>query len=116
VTTSRRPAKRVIRIGHYRCALQPFSRGAAAELSRNGDYDASTKAIRIDASISAAHQGEILLHEMIHGLFDAYGWEEPLTEEQCCQKLGKALAATFQTNPWLHDVLRDALSGKKGVV
>jgi hypothetical protein len=105
-----------LKIGHYECPVLPFDPGKAIEADQNGLYDTTNKTIHIDSALTPVHQAEILLHEIIHAAWDAYGWVEPMTEENCCSMLSKALAAILQANPNLAPTLMLALLNKKAIV
>jgi hypothetical protein len=106
----------IIRVGHYRVEVRPFGPGEAAAEDKNGDYDNDTKTVRIDSDIPTEFQAEILIHEVIHALWDFHAWPETMTEEEVCARLAKGLSGLFSANPTLHRILGAALSGKKGIV
>jgi hypothetical protein len=51
----------------------------------------------------------VLMHEVIHAIFDIYKIKGRLNEEAVCENLDAPLAALLVDNPHLVDKVRDAI-------
>ena len=62
-----------------------------------GEIDYVKQEIRIDKKLKKERKREVLLHEIIHGLTEAVGLDEKLTEQDI-QSLARAIYALFRSN------------------
>jgi hypothetical protein len=104
-----------VQVGHHAVSVECFPAGGPDD-GRCGDYLSSRLRIRVDNDLPATIQAETLIHELIHAMYDAHGWENAMTEEQVCEALGRGLAQLFQANPEIYAVIDKALTKGKPVV
>lgn len=81
-----------------------------------GLYEACNSAILIDARISPQEQARVLLHEILHAVWDIRNMPKSVTEELACSLLDGALATVIRDNPILLTLLGDALNLNVGIL
>ena len=92
-------------IGHLDYEVRPMTEDDESHGVNNGETDLETQEILIDCSTSAARQMEVLLHEIVHALWNAYDMPARAGEERVCGFLGNGLTAVMRANPHLLPVL-----------
>jgi hypothetical protein len=70
-----------------------------------------TQEILIDPDLSSARQLEILLHEIIHAIWEAYLLPATVEEEEAAGMLGRFLSAVLTDNPILLKAIEQAKRG-----
>lgn len=65
-------------------------------VAADGQIDFSAQTISIDESISEQKQEQVLMHEIVHGIFDQLGFSEQSEDEQLVQSLAVALHQTLR--------------------
>jgi hypothetical protein len=92
---------RNIRVGPFSISVETVARDVA-DLGRfNGGFIAETLRIIIQECFTPQRMREVLLHEIIHAMHDAYGWPAEMTEENLSMTLPAALIQFQQDNPAL---------------
>ena len=61
------------------------------------DYDTST--ISIDANVSEYTKSVSLLHEIVHGILDARGFQEESSDEELVEQTARCLYSTLLHSP-----------------
>lgn len=103
----------VIQVGHRSIPVRRLDREIAKEGGFRGDYDPVTNEIRVDATLPPDQQAEVLLHELLHALWDDRDLEDKASEEAAVTALAKGLCAMFVVNSKLPALLLSALEGKR---
>lgn len=103
-----------IKIGGRRYAVSPMPVGDRAELLGRIDRDHST--LVMNPNVSPDNQAETLLHEILHGVYFAYGLKPGADEETVVTAFGTGLMAVFVDNPTLYKTLMDAALRGRPVV
>ena len=78
----------------------------------DGKFNDKTGEIIIDSSLLPNVKAEILLHEVIHGIWHHFGLDSGgLSPERVVDSIGKGLATVIRDNPeflsWLEDNLQE---------
>lgn len=81
-----------------------------------GLYEACNSAILIDARISPQEQARVLLHEILHAVWDIRNMPKNVTEELACGLLDGALATVIRDNPILLPMLGGALNYNRDIL
>ena len=103
-------------VGHLDIQVFPWGDAEADSEDADGIYDVSKDAIYIRASRSPSEQLRILLHEILHVIWDTWGMgEAALTEEETCSKLDLGLVNVFKDNPHLIDLMAAVFKDGKGI-
>lgn len=77
-----------------------------------GLWSTKDHAIYIHPDYPPSEQARILWHEIIHGFYWVYNWDDtPRTEESICDLLESPLTALFNDNPHLAAALAGAAAG-----
>lgn len=63
----------------------------------DGEINYQTLEIKIDKSLAEEKKAQILMHEILHGLFDSLGMIELRDDEKAVQSLATALYHLFST-------------------
>ena len=92
-----------LRIGHLDYTVRLF-RDDEDQKGMWGDCCSHNLEIRLVRS-NPARQLEVLIHEIGHAAWDAYGMPEKATEERAVLFIGGAFAAVIRNNPHLLPVL-----------
>lgn len=99
-----------VRIGHLSFDVLPLPPEMAEENEAWGLIDWTKGAIFVDPTRPPAAQAGLLLHEIMHGLWEFHDNPVKLTEEQVCRFVERGLSTVLQDNPWLFATLHQALS------
>lgn len=100
-----------LRIGHRTITFRRAGRGEAADTLADGMYLPNEGAIWISDDNLPEVQAEKAIHEVIHGIWDAYGIAPTVNEETAATVLGKGFAQVLRDNPAFVAVLLAALDG-----
>lgn len=92
-------------------ALHPGYDDTAAGL-----YESAFSRILISPAASPAEQARLLLHEVLHAVWDIRHMPATVTEELACSLLDGALATVFRDNLHLTAVLINALYAGQVIV
>jgi hypothetical protein len=77
-----------------------------------GYWSSKDQAIYIHPDHPPSEQARILWHEIVHGFYWVYNWDDaPLKEEAICDRLESPLTALFNDNPHLAAALAAAAAG-----
>lgn len=68
---------------------------------RRGEINFLTNQIRIDKSMPEDLKKRVLIHEMMHAIFDLLGFEDLCTDENKVQSIATALHQVIRDNPKL---------------
>lgn len=68
---------------------------------RRGEINFLTNRIRIDKSMPEDLKKQVLIHEMMHAIFDLLGFEDLCTDENKVQSIATALHQVIRDNPKL---------------
>lgn len=68
---------------------------------RRGEINFLTNQIRIDKSMPEDLKKQVLIHEMMHAIFDLLGFEDLCTDENKVQSIATALHQVIRDNPKL---------------
>jgi len=112
--TSREARRLVIRIGPIDYTLRAMTEVERAGVHKEhwGFNDEGQQEILLDPTPPARTQARLLIHEIIHGCYNATGDlanNAKLGEEDVCGYLDKQLTAVLLGNRWLFDVLEKAI-------
>lgn len=103
------PMPFTLRIGHLQITIHPWGDREADREDADGIYYPSKDAIYIRANRAPAEQVRILIHEVLHVIYDTWGiGDDALEEEAVCGRLDLGLVNVLQNNPHLLDILRGA--------
>lgn len=95
------PRPETVQIGDTVYVVAPLA--PASEL--DGQYHASSQTIEMRSGLPYHYGKYILVHEIVHGLFEHAGavseGDEKFTEEQVACLIGRALPALLKNNPQL---------------
>lgn len=113
-TRKRKPASPTpafrLRVGHLDIRVYPWSDEAANQEDADGIYYVATDSIYIRASRSPAEQIRILIHEILHVIWDTWGMGDgALTEEEVCSRIDLGLVNVLRDNPHLLSLIGAAL-------
>lgn len=61
-----------------------------------GMYDYLTATIKLDRNMPVSMKNNVLIHELLHAMFDLLGYEELRDDEQKVQAIATALNQLFQ--------------------
>lgn len=65
---------------------------------RRGEINFLTNEIRIDQSLPEDLKGQVLVHEVLHAIFDLLGYEDLCSDENKVQGIATALYELVQSN------------------
>ena len=68
---------------------------------RRGEINFLTNRIRIDKSMPEDLKKQVLIHEIVHAIFDLLGFEDLCTDENKVQSIATALHQVIRDNPKL---------------
>ena len=68
---------------------------------RKGEINFLINRIRIDKSMPEDLKKQVLIHEMMHAIFDLLGFEDLYTDENKVQSIATALHQVIRDNPKL---------------
>lgn len=68
---------------------------------RKGEINFLINRIRIDKSMPEDLKKQVLIHEMMHAIFDLLGFEDLCTDENKVQSIATALHQVIRDNPKL---------------
>ena len=118
--TSSKPVERPpalhLSVGHLDIRVYPWGDVEADREDADGIYEVAKDSIYVRASRAPIEQFRILLHEILHVIWDTWGMgEAALTEEETCSKLDLGLANVFKDNPHLIDLMAAVVKEGKGI-
>jgi hypothetical protein len=87
---------KTIKIGHVLYTVYPQKR--VSDSTQHGSNESKTRAIAYDPKDPLEIQAEVLLHEVIHGLWEYFDMKDKEDEEGCCTKLSAGISSTFSNN------------------
>lgn len=94
-----------LKIGFLTYDVIDWEKTSAAEAHCFGMQNAQTQRIKIDAAASDERRREVLLHEILHAIFDQWMPEQVelqhMTEETIVSSLAIGLTTVFNENPSL---------------
>lgn len=100
-----------VRIGPFDFAIKKMSTHVAAGRQQFGEFSCISFEISIQEDIpSAAKAVDTFLHEVLHGIYWSYGFEDEDKEERIVGNMATALTALYRDNPWLSAWISKALS------
>lgn len=106
-----------VRIGHLDYNVELMSPQKADAEKADGLFYARDQKICVRADLPPAQAAGVLIHELIHAMFHAYGLpHNRLTEEDVATKLEGPLASLIRDNPTLIANIAKGLAGKRMLV
>ena len=87
-----------IRIGHYSVAFIKWDARAAHSSRAWGEFSAEEMAIRVDVQQDPMKVLDVIMHEIIHAIYFAYGLSSEANEEDVCRTVSKALVQVMRDN------------------
>lgn len=103
-----------IKVGPHRIDVRPLPRGGSSDQGVYGHYLPTSAAIEVSADMAPTRQAEILLHEVLHAVWDVQGIAPKVDEETAVNSLAKGLLQVFVDNGALVPLLV-AAAGPEGV-
>ena len=100
-----------LRIGHRSIRLERMRPGEAHDQDARGLYLPNAGVIHVDPDQQPDVQAEVVLHEVIHALWETYGLPPRVDEEEVASVLAKGLAQVIRDNPALVTAVQAALEG-----
>ncbi|WP_458098596.1 hypothetical protein [Roseomonas sp. WA12] len=101
-----------IRIGPFDYAVSPADVVAARENDYDGQIHRGRLTIVVDPTIAPQRQAEVLLHEVLHGVWFSQGIPgSDEEEERAVNGLGLGLLQVLRDNPALLGALQAGLAG-----
>ncbi len=68
---------------------------------RRGEINFLTNRIKIDKTMPRDLKNQVLMHEIMHAIFDLFGYEDLCTDENKVQSIATALHQVIRDNPKL---------------
>jgi Zn-dependent peptidase ImmA (M78 family) len=65
--------------------------------------------IKVDSEVREDRKVNILIHELLHALYERYGLEDGEKEEAVVESLANGLSALFKDNPKLVDYIKEGV-------
>jgi hypothetical protein len=89
-----------IKVGPYTYKLEPLGDKEAREADARALVNFDEWALRIRPSRRPSEQGALLLHELMHCIFEGFASKKKgLNEEEVCTLVERGFQAVFQDNP-----------------
>lgn len=105
---------KTVRIGALDYEIEQWAPRAAQSAQRYGEHSSVEQVIRVDMSQHPQRVREVLLHEILHGIYRMIHFEEVEnpSEEFLVANTAAALTQVMADNPELRAWLADAWSGR----
>lgn len=88
-----------VKIGHLTYKIRPMSAKIAHKERAYADIGIEDGIIRVQDNLPPALTAEKLLHEILHGAYDAWDIDPEWDEERTVSALARALTAILRDNP-----------------
>lgn len=103
-----KPLPESIRIGPFDFAVEEWPSQLASVAQRYGECDRINNVIRVRTDAPPQRQAEVLLHEVLHAVWEC-GACDTADEEKLCSIFGMSLAQVWRDNPAFVAFMSDAL-------
>ena len=101
----------ILKFGYRDIQVLPMSDEEADTERCSGWY--RDNIIKVQESLDPPEQARILIHEILHAVFESFNIRRKrYNEELICKTLDKPLAQVLRDNPHLLKILNDAWEGK----
>jgi len=75
-----------------------------------GDYNSHYQRIRLDTGLKGIRMAETLLHEILHGIYYAYGLVDSDEEEKIVSLMSTGLFKVLMDNPELLQLINETIN------
>lgn len=98
-----------VRIGAFDISIGTMNPHETMGKLRWGEFSSAEQAVRIQEHWPSRHKLiDTLMHEIMHGIYWAYGIGDDDKEERIVAAFASALVALYRDNPWLLDLVKTA--------
>ena len=94
-----------IKVGFLTYKVEAIPKEVADAKGVYGYVNHTKQIIRVDEELSAERYKEVLLHEILHTVYNMWGINDGEQEEEIVNKMGNGLATVFRDNPKLKEIL-----------
>ncbi len=98
-----------IKVIAFDIAIHQWESKEANALQRWGQFNADEMVIRIDKSLNPIKMIDVLVHEINHAIYWAYGMEDEDKEERIVGMFATAWTQVYRDNPELLEFIMEAL-------
>lgn len=101
------------KFGHLDIIVKAFSSDIQEESKARGMALKDHSLIYIDTKIPPEFQAEVLIHELLHMIWNFMNLGDKNKEEMTVDSMAKGLAMLIKDNPHFIKIITNALNGKK---
>jgi len=93
-------------VGHRDIQIVKLSTNEALTDGIHGNYQSCTGTIQLNTTLEDNHLREVLLHEILHAIYDIYNIQDEDTEERIVSTYAPAMIKLFMDNKQIYKLLR----------